>query len=281
MTNVRVKEIRDLCRQEGSWVAWDTTCDRVLYGDPETEIEALAVAWMATFSTLERARALGCNAFVTHEPLYLAVPAEGGLLLGGSSAAVLAGQGRCLFDPDDAWARKREWLDETGMVVYRCHDFWDDYPGVGIHGAWASALGLTDSPVETDRFYELHAVDGTLGELARQVLRHARRLGQESVHVVGDLATPVSVVALGTGAITDYRTMAELGADVLLVTDDGTRLWESAQWSLDAGVPLIVVNHATAEEPGMETLAQYFRDRVPGLPVHHIPVGCLYATLTE
>jgi hypothetical protein len=84
---------------------------------------------------------------------------------------------------------------------------------------------------------------------------------------------------LGTGAITGYREMFNLGADVLLLTDDGTRLWESGQWSQDTGIPLLLVNHSTAEEPGMRTLAQYIQQRFPEVPVEQIPVGCLYTTV--
>ena len=57
---------------------------------------------MPTFSALERARELGCNLFVTHEPLYVSEPDE----------ALLVG-------PGDPWVRKRAWLEETGMTVYR------------------------------------------------------------------------------------------------------------------------------------------------------------------
>jgi hypothetical protein len=73
--------------------------------------------------------------------------------------------------------------------------------------------------------------------------------------------------------------MREMGADVLLLTDDGTRLWESGQWSLDSGIPLLLVNHSTAEEPGMKTLADYIAKQFSGVPVCHIPVGCMYRAI--
>jgi putative NIF3 family GTP cyclohydrolase 1 type 2 len=99
------------------------------------------------------------------------------------------------------------------------------------------------------------------------------------VHLVGDPETKVSRIALGTGAITNYAVMRGMGADVLLLTDDGTRLWESAQWSFESGIPLLLVNHATAEEPGMMTLVEYLAEQFPEVLVHHIPVGCLYRTV--
>jgi hypothetical protein len=73
--------------------------------------------------------------------------------------------------------------------------------------------------------------------------------------------------------------MHNLGADALIVTDDGTELWESGQWSCDSGVPIIIVNHATAEEPGMKTLTQYIQKQFPEVPVIHIVTGCIYRTV--
>ena len=99
------------------------------------------------------------------------------------------------------------------------------------------------------------------------------------VHYVGDADGEVTRIAVGTGAITNFRLMFSLEADVLLLTDDGTRLWESAVWSVDVGVPLILVNHATAEEPGMRNLAVYVREQF-SVPVHQIPQGCLYRSAT-
>ena len=71
-----------------------------------------------------------------------------------------------------------------------------------------------------------------------------------------------------------------MGADVLVLTDDGTRLWESAQWARDGGASVILVNHATSEEPGMISLAVYLRGVFLGVRVEHVPGGCLYGTIS-
>jgi hypothetical protein len=96
---------------------------------------------------------------------------------------------------------------------------------------------------------------------------------------VGNPNRRVSKIALGTGAITNYRTMVQMEADVLVLTDDGTRLWESGQWAEDSDIPIIVVNHATAEEPGMRTLAAFIQKQYPKMKVKAIERGCLYRNL--
>jgi putative NIF3 family GTP cyclohydrolase 1 type 2 len=247
----------------GDWVDWENTCDQFLVGDLEAEVEGITVSWMPTFRNLERALDLDCNLFVTHEPLYV------------SEADISK-----FIGPEDAWVRKKRWFDKTKMVVYRCHDFWDDYPEVGIHSAWAKWLGFDGKPLIQRRFYEVHKVkEEILGQLTRRILEKVKPLGQEVALIVGDPNQTVSRIALGTGAITSYRQMYDMNADVLLLTDDGTRLWESGQWALDMGVSLIIVNHSTAEEPGMKTLANYIHKVFPQVKVEHLPVGCIYKTV--
>lgn len=94
-----------------------------------------------------------------------------------------------------------------------------------MHGAWADWLGFKGKPTAKRRYYEVHDIGKiALAELSQRILERVKPLGQEAVHVVGDLKKHVSRIGIGTGAITDYRVMNSLGADVLLLTDDGTRL---------------------------------------------------------
>ena len=75
------------------------------------------------------------------------------------------------------------------------------------------------------------------------------------------------------------RTPEGAGPEALLVTDDGMSFWADGSWAIDRDLPLLVVNHATAEEWGMRSLAAYLRAHFPGVPVHHFPQGCLYETI--
>ena len=261
---------------------WEDTVDQFLAGDPDSEVKGIAVSWMPTFPNLEKALDAGCNLFVTHEPLYAVEIDDQGNVIGGTPFIDphLRRIREKSFDENDAWVKKQKWIKETGMIIYRCHDFWDDFPEIGIHGAWADWLGLIGEPVEARRFYEVHEFkETTLEDLARKILERVKPLGQEAIYVVGDLKKKVSSIAIGTGAITNYREMQRMGADVLLLTDDGTRLWESGQWAIDSDTPLIIVNHSTSEEPGMITLSHYIQKVFPDVPVVHIPTGCIYKAI--
>lgn len=276
------KELHNHMKKAGNWVDWEHTVDKYLSGDPELEVSGIAVSWMPTFDNLKEAFDKGCNLFVTHEPLYSVKLDDSGKVVGGSVHVdpQLRRFKEMVFDENDAWVRKQEWLDKTGIAVYRCHDFWDDFPDIGVCGAWAKWLGFNDQPITRMEHYEVHEVGNrVLEDLARDILDRVKLLGQEAVQVVGDLNRKISKIAIGTGAITNYRKMYDLGADALLVTDDGTRLVESGQWSLDSDIPLLIVSHSTSEEPGMRTLASYIQSHFPDVEVMIIPVGCVYKTI--
>lgn len=268
---MRALDIDDHMRAIGAWVDWSQTVDTFRAGDPEIEVRGIAVAWQSQFATLKAAHKAGCNLFVTHEPtFYTHLDAGSGVF------------------PDVDVEVKRLWLAESGMVVYRCHDVWDVMPEHGIRDSWARGLGLKGPPLAEDdrRWYGLFAVSRqSVQQLAQTFAARLGAIGQDQVQVVGDLARTVERLAIGTGAACRVPDMAQLQdqdgklPDALLVTDDGMSFWRDGSWALDRGLPLLVVNHATAEEWGMHSLAEYLQIQFPGIPVRHFPQGCQYTTI--
>jgi len=57
----------------------------------------------------------------------------------------------------------------------------------------------------------------------------------------------------------------------LFVTDDGICFWADGSWATDRDLPLLVVNHATADQWGMRSLGAYLRKHFPDVPIHHLP----------
>ena len=97
--------------------------------------------------------------------------------------------------------------------------------------------------------------------------------------MIGNPKKKVSKVAFGTGAITNNQIMYQMGADVLILTDDGTILWRVGQWAEDTGIPIMIVNHATAEEPGISTLTAYLQKQFPDIYFEYIKRGAQYWTV--
>ncbi len=252
---MKVKDVLYHFQSAGSWVDWRKTCDQILHGDPETEIRSLVTAWTATNAAIMEAAGYGANLYITHEPAF-------------------CDHFRGTASGDRVATDKRALLDRNGMVLLRCHDTWDRMPEVGIPDAWSEWIGLPSEPRAVESFYRICLTEGrTVGELAAYVRDRVRALGEQSVRVLGDLDAPTTRMAVGTGAITHLPSMHALGADVLLATDDGMNMWDGGLWALDLGIPILIVNHATAEKPGMMAMARYLQRQFPDVPCGYVDVA--------
>ncbi len=241
------------------WVDWAATCDGFEHGHPQAPVMGIAVGWQATNAALEEARALDCNLFIAHEQTFYPSGPDGM----DAPTATLA-------------ERKRAWLDAAGMVVYRCHDGWDLFPGQGVLDAWGDFLALGE-PCARDRFHRVYALPPiSTWELTCRVGVRVAQLGEQAVQLVGPRTRPVRRVGIGTGAICHVRAMAALGAEVAIVSDDGIFHWRDSAWAQDAGISLIIVNHQTAEMPGMRGLVAHLGEHFPQTHVHLVGGACSY-----
>jgi len=244
----------------GHWVDWSSTTDGFHFGDPGTEVSGIAVGWKPYWGSLRRAHDLGCNLFVSHESIFR--------------------EGRNGDETETVQELERPklgWLQETGMVVYRCHDVWDVMPEVGVVDSWAAGLGFRGAPLAQVKYYRVEDVSGrTFGQLCRDIADRVRGVGQEGVLAVGDPGAPVTRLALGTGAITKVQTMLSLNADVCVVCDDYFRTVRDGALLQDLGVPYLIVNHGAKEEWGIANLHAHVQGAFADVPVHFIAQGCAY-----
>lgn len=244
----------------GTWVDWEDTVDGFRFGDPETEVTGIAVAWKPYWKSLKRALELGCNFFLGHESIFRA-----------------ATKGDETSQAGPLEQEKLAWLRDNGMVVYRCHDVWDAMPRIGIRDSWAAGLGFEGPPLVDQGFYRLDDVSGhTFASLCEHVAERVRTVGHECVLAVGDPDQEVSRIGLGTGAITKLEAMVELGADVCVICDDYFRYVREGAVFEELGIPYIVVNHGAKEEWGMENLYEHTKEAFKDIQVHFIAQGCPY-----
>ena len=259
---MKAREVMAHFQQVGTWVNWDRTCDQFLHGDPDVEVKGIAAAWIPTHAALEQASDKGLNLFITHEPAFL--DAYQGTLTG-----------------DELIGRKKALLDESGITLMRCHDTWDRMPQFGIPDAWAEFLGFHTEARPVASFYRVCLLDEMrVEEAARLVLEKIRALGQDTVLIFGDRDQRVKRMAVGTGAITHLPSMYDLKVDLILATDDGMNFWNGGLWAADLGMPLLIVNHATAEKPGMRAMARYLKKTFPELTVEYLDVSFPYSSLS-
>jgi putative NIF3 family GTP cyclohydrolase 1 type 2 len=244
-------------------VNWERTTDTFKAGDPSKPVRKVAVAWKASWDALKEAAAKGADLFVSHESI--CVNAENGSP-----------------EPEVKFALpsempKFEWLEKSGLVVYRCHDVWDRFPEIGIRDTWQRELKLGGKIIKDEYpFYVTEVAPITLGDLAKHLLEVLKPLGQNGVVVTGDLNKKVSRIGTGTGQNNNSVALRDAGADVGIMTDDGYNNVRMGHHAKELGFPTIVVNHGVSEEWALRNLAIYLQKTFPQLEVFDIPQYCIY-----
>lgn len=237
------------------WKRPRDTVDTIKSGDENIDVTGIAVGWMSYLWALERAVALGCNVFITHEPTYYHHHDNDQELFKLKTVQ-----------------EKQQFIHEHGLVIIRCNDLWDRMERIGIPDAWCEHLGFDQLVIAGDfiRIYQIETQ--TAHELARHVAAKTQCFGQPAVQLLGPADRLVSRVSIGTGAITPYlEIVRQHGIDLAICTDDGIRYWRDGAYAIDMGIPIIVVNHPVSEEAGVYQLAKHIRLNFPETPVHYIP----------
>ena len=251
---MNTNDIREYLISHSPWVDPSHTVDNVLAGDANRKVHAVGVGWFPTIDNLRAAHELGCDLFISHEPLFWDHWAKGS------------------FKDVEPAITKQRFLDETGMVVLRAHDSWDNWPKIGIRDSWADGLGLVNFIAEDEtRWHAVYQIEETsLEEFAKYIASKIASLGEDSVRVLGDPKARVSRPSVGVGCGGPDRDMVEMGSDVLIVCDDGAAYWRTRARLVELGVSVIVVEHGTYEMWGIENLARHIAETFPELPVHYL-----------
>lgn len=260
---MKIQEVIDHLEQKGTWVNWDQTRDRILYGESDREITKMGVCWVATMQVIEQAMHDGINFIISHEnPFY-----ENSTCL------------RTLVH--ESILLKKALLDQGNITIYRSHDVWDMFPEYGVADQWAKRLGF---PFERElSSYLQYAIIPTMSveDLAKHIARALTQDGEDGVYVLGDLNHKVTNLSMGTGAATDIFGMLKRPTDAVIVSDDGITNYYQGQYAIDNDVPMIIVNHAGCEICGLKAMEDYFKLQFPNLDVSYLKEGYKFHYIKE
>jgi putative NIF3 family GTP cyclohydrolase 1 type 2 len=249
---MKANDIRELIHSVNVWIDWSKTNDQFIYGNPDVEVRGIATSWSPTNDALKEAASKGLNLFITHEPTFYE----------GFEGTPIA---------DKMTIEKKMLLDELGMTVLRCHDTWDRMPEYGEGDALGKMLGFPFKRPYTTCLYAVSDVgDMTVRELAEHVREVVKPLGEPNVLVKGDLDRRIHRMGFGFGCAGELPFIYELKCDVILIADDSYNSWDGGLWVADLDFPIIMINHATSEKPGMIYLAKWLRERYPDIPIEYI-----------
>lgn len=252
---VTSEDIHNRFKSLGTWVDWaNTPFDGFKYNAQNRfqNVTVVGVVWHPSLKVIQVARDRGCDLLIFHEPLFYDDSTPG-------------------VQSDPGYAQKKQILDDTGIVMYRSHDFQDRFPDLGVHDQWKSFLGLTGDVVEDYNSYISVSEEPpkTVGQWAKQIARKSAELGQPRIRLVGDPAKVVRRIAYGTGAVAWPRANWQVVSADLVVTTE-VHWIDDARWAIEMGYPLIAVDHGVSEIPGIRRLKDWMEDQWPALEWHFI-----------
>lgn len=237
----------------------EETVDTFKASDPYTPVKGVATTFMATLDVLKRAKAMGLNFIITHEPTFY------------------NHQDRTdQYGNDDAMVQaKLKYIKDNGLVVWRFHDHWHRTSPDGILTGEVRKLGWSSFALADDPpIYKIPSA--TLRELSEEL---KKTLETDAIRVIGDPAMELTNVALVLGAADSkfqVQVLNDARVEVLVVGE--TREWETVPYVQDLVTigkkkALIIVGHRNSEEYGMDYCADWLKGFVTEVPVKFVPAG--------
>lgn len=232
------------------------TVDRLIAGNADTEVRVVAVAFQSSYEVIRTAVGLNAELLITHEPTYYLHHDETDWLQG-----------------DDVYEAKRRLIEESGIAIYRLHDYIHRYEPDGILQGLLERMGWMERAREGHP-YIVELERTTVANIAKEL---KARLPVRQILLFGDPSLPVSTVAISPG-MSGGRKQIELFSRFrpqLLIAGE-THEWETDEYARDAaaiggGMALLVIGHEASEEPGMRALAGKLNAWFPSLSVSYVP----------
>jgi Uncharacterized conserved protein len=250
------------------------TRDKVLYGNPEQECTGIVTSCWASVDVIRKAQELGANLIIVHEALFWNH--------GDHIDWLLEQENKTFLD-------KKKLLDDTGIVVWRDHDY--VHSGIPVNGTYVDGIFYG---VMKEIGWEKYLVDDisrpmmfeipeqTVAEVGKEL---QKKFGLSGIKVIGDLNTKVKRVSfmmhiMGNGDNDAITHVEKNDIDLLLCLEliDFT-LSEYIRDSSMLGYSkaILAMGHFNIEEPGMAYMVHYIPEAIgEEIPCTFVKSGDMY-----
>ncbi len=243
------------------------TVDSLKSGDPNMEVTGITTSFMPTQHVIQQSIRMGANLLITHEGLYYSHMDHTDTL-----------------EQDNVYREKSRLINESGIAIYRFHDYWHRYQPDGIMAGLVHVLGWEPYVEENQPAATILTIPFmTVKEIAEYV---KKQLDIEFVRTVGNINSTCTRIGLLAG----YRGGGALAIPLfekenldLIIYGEGPE-WETPEYVRDAVYQgkeksLMILGHAESEESGMKYLAQQIKKMYPQIPVQFIPESPLFQVI--
>ena len=247
--------------QSGSTFGDGRTCDTLKAGDEEKEIKKVAFTMFATVDIIREAAKWGADILITHEPTYYNHYDE---------------------MPDyPAAIQKRALIEESGLVIYRYHDFMHFRPTDRITDGVLKEIGI-DGKLSKTPYAASYLFTPNEPISAYEFAKRAEAaLGIPHIRIAGDRHHKAKTIAacFGTpGGV--FELLRDKNVDMVL-TGEACE-WALAEYARDAAAlgmhkALVVMGHIGSEKGGMRYLAKAVASEYPELEIRYLDCGEVYS----
>ncbi len=256
---MKANEIMNVLFEMAQKRDYSASCDTCKSGDPEREVQKVAVAMFPTPNVVRAAKDWGAELLIVHEPTYY--------------------NHMDRHSDEKLEVEKRRFIEESGLTIYRYHDHPHYTDPDVIAAGQIRQFGFVGKTTYRGFDYVRVVLDTPMTpvEVAKQIekncgIRHLRIAGTRDVpctNITGMFGTPGGV-------------FEELRSDdcEILLTGEASE-WSLCEYARDAAQlghkkALIVMGHIGSERDGMVYTADILREKCPELDVKYFECGEVY-----
>ena len=240
----------------GNFYNAEKPCDRWVAGDPEKEIQRVAVCMFPTLRVLREIAEWGADLMIPHEPTF--------------------NHGFDQFIENPVTLAKKKLVEDSQLVIYRLHDFMHAENPDLIHFGLTEALGLSGCYEDKNHFVLDTPISAL--ELAK---RMEAQLGMERVRICGSLNHKATKLILACGSRGhSYLEAIRNGEFELMIIGEMCE-WNEMEYirdwaELSDDKAALVLGHAVSERDGMKYLTKKLSKEFPNVEFRYFECGDVY-----
>lgn len=248
-------------KHKGTWngnpIKEETTRDKILYGNPDVECTGIVTTCFASADVIRKAHELGANFIICHEALFWN-----------------HGDHTDWLKDNKTFQAKKQLLDETGIVVWRNHDY--IHSGIWIENQWVDGIfyGVMQEmnwqkylrcDLARPMYFEFE--DATVESLAHEIIE---KMELDGVRILGRRTGKVRNLMIVSHLIgpQDNQILAmieEKDVDAIItmeMTDFTVNEYMRDSAMLNRNKTIFAAGHFNTEEPGMKYFAKVLPEMI-------------------
>ena len=286
---MKISEVIETCKKNSrgyGHIDDSKTRDKVLYGDTDRECTGIVTTIYASVDVIKKAHRLGANLIISHEACFWN-----------------HGDRTDWLQDNKTFQYKKRLLDETGITVWREHDY--IHAGILHEGRWvdgifyglAEELGWTkyaNTEIQSSPLFPKGRKSEVFSPLifdipetpVREVAQYLmKKMNLKGMKTMGDLegkckriCIPFHIMGMADNA--ELRKIEEYDIDTVLameITDYTVAIYIRDSAMAGRNKRVLAAGHFNIEEPGMKWFGEkHLPELLPGMDIHFIQAGDSY-----